>query len=94
MKLLLTKPEDGVKNQEGTLRISVQPLRFNVDQDAMFFLKSFFTEISDDGSKQLANNPPDGMMLITCFCLPLTRTKSLSHLTISSITHLKFSSSV
>ena len=61
MKLLLTKPEDRVKNKEGSLRISVQPIRLNIDQDTMFFLKQFFTELSDDNMEKVPSSIPDGM---------------------------------
>eukprot|EP00794_Sanderia_malayensis_P020264 gene20264-22250_t len=57
LKILLTKPEDKVKNREGTLRLSVQPLRLNIDQDALFFLKAFFSEISDEQLTSFSNQP-------------------------------------
>jgi len=60
MKLLLTKPEDGVKNKEGSLRMSVQPIRLNIDQDTMFFIKQFFTELSDDNVEKIPNTIPNG----------------------------------
>ncbi|XP_065067241.1 autophagy-related protein 2 homolog B-like [Rhopilema esculentum] len=59
VKLLLTKPEDDVKNKEGTLRISLQPIRLNVDQDALFFMKNFFTEISGENQVKHSSSAPD-----------------------------------
>ena len=63
MKLLLTKPEDGVKNKEGTLRISVQPVRLNIDQDSLFFLKNYFTEMADDSVGRSINHLPEGLFI-------------------------------
>ena len=60
MKLLLTKPEDDVKNKEGTLRISLQPIRLNIDQEALFFMKNFFTEISGENQAKHSSSAPDG----------------------------------
>ena len=64
MKLLLTKPEDGVKNKEGSLRMSVQPIRLNIDQDTMFFIKQFFTELSDDNVEKIPNTIPNGQYFV------------------------------
>ncbi len=63
LKILLTKPEDGVKNKEGTLRLSVQPLRLNIDQDSIYFLKTFFSEISEDDSSQFTSQQSEGKKL-------------------------------
>lgn len=49
IKLLVSKPEDEARSEEASLRVSLQPLRLNVDQESLFFLKDFFAEIS--GSK-------------------------------------------
>ncbi|XP_047132306.1 autophagy-related protein 2 homolog B isoform X1 [Hydra vulgaris] len=51
VKFLVTKPEDNARSEEASLRVSLQPLRLNIDQDALFFLKNFFAEVS--GSKPL-----------------------------------------
>jgi len=41
IRLLVTKPEDSARSEEATLRVSLQPLRLNVDQVSwvrVFFL--------------------------------------------------------
>ena len=68
MKLLLTKPEDRVKNKEGSLRISIQPIRLNIDQDALFFVKQFFTELSDENPEKISNPIPDSVYFYSFQC--------------------------
>ncbi|XP_071833635.1 autophagy-related protein 2 homolog A-like isoform X2 [Apostichopus japonicus] len=39
------RPDAAVPTQECCLRVSLQPMRFNIDQDALFFVLDFFKEI-------------------------------------------------
>lgn len=51
LKMLHIRPDPGLKAQECNLRVSMQPLRLNVDQDALFFLRNFFSEVLGEAAK-------------------------------------------
>lgn len=45
IKALHTRPDPAVPAEECALKISVQPIKLNIDQDALFFLMKFMTDI-------------------------------------------------
>ncbi|KAM5274604.1 autophagy-related protein 2 homolog B isoform 2-T2 [Ctenodactylus gundi] len=57
IKALHVRPESGRSPQECCLRVSLMPLRLNIDQDALFFLKDFFTSLSTEVEVLLTPDP-------------------------------------
>ncbi|XP_035869672.1 autophagy-related protein 2 homolog B isoform X2 [Phyllostomus discolor] len=57
VKALHVRPESGRSPQECCLRVSLMPLRLNIDQDALFFLKDFFTSLSTEVELLTAPDP-------------------------------------
>ncbi|XP_047201762.1 autophagy-related protein 2 homolog B-like [Girardinichthys multiradiatus] len=48
VKALHTCPESDQAPPECSLRVSLMPLRLNIDQDALFFLKDFFSSLANE----------------------------------------------
>ncbi|XP_006879228.1 PREDICTED: autophagy-related protein 2 homolog B [Elephantulus edwardii] len=57
IKALHVRPESGRSPQECCLRVSLMPLRLNIDQDALFFLKDFFTSLSAEVELLMTPDP-------------------------------------
>ncbi|XP_035117304.1 autophagy-related protein 2 homolog B isoform X3 [Callithrix jacchus] len=57
VKALHVRPESGRSPQECCLRVSLMPLRLNIDQDALFFLKDFFTSLSTEVELLMTPDP-------------------------------------
>ncbi|CAH6851094.1 autophagy-related protein 2 homolog B isoform X2 [Phodopus roborovskii] len=57
VKALHVRPESGRLPQECCLRVALMPLRLNIDQDALFFLKDFFTSLSTEVELLLTPDP-------------------------------------
>ncbi|XP_058018623.1 autophagy-related protein 2 homolog B [Ahaetulla prasina] len=57
VKALHVRPESGRSPQECCLRVSLMPLRLNIDQDALFFLKDFFTSLSTEVEVLMTPDP-------------------------------------
>uniref|UniRef100_A0A665UX41 Autophagy related 2B n=1 Tax=Echeneis naucrates TaxID=173247 RepID=A0A665UX41_ECHNA len=58
VKALHMCPESGQAPQECCLRVSLMPLRLNIDQDALFFLKDFFTSLTTESHRQPFSQDP------------------------------------
>lgn len=56
MKAVHVRPDPRLTAQECCLKLSVLPLRLNIDQDSLLFLIEFFNELGG-GSKQTQENP-------------------------------------
>jgi hypothetical protein len=62
LKFLCSKSMDAQRLLECDIKVSIQPLRFNIDQDALIFLVEFFTKLAskdlNEFSKTLVPPPP------------------------------------
>ncbi|XP_041845733.1 autophagy-related protein 2 homolog A [Melanotaenia boesemani] len=57
VKALQVCPESGLGGPECCLRVSLLPLRLNIDQDALFFLKDFFSNLASFVNPYLPVDP-------------------------------------
>ncbi|KAI7801585.1 putative autophagy-related protein 2-like protein A, partial [Triplophysa rosa] len=57
VKALQVMPESGLGGPECCLRVSLLPLRLNIDQDALFFLKDFFSNLAAGVNPYLPVDP-------------------------------------
>ncbi|XP_069493788.1 autophagy-related protein 2 homolog B isoform X2 [Ambystoma mexicanum] len=57
VKALHVRPESSRSPQECCLRVSLMPLRLNIDQDALFFLKDFFSNLSSEVEMLMTPDP-------------------------------------
>ena len=48
LKALSRRPDPAMATEECDVRLSLCPIRLNVDQDALFFLRDFFREVAGD----------------------------------------------
>uniref|UniRef100_A0A671XI79 Autophagy related 2A n=1 Tax=Sparus aurata TaxID=8175 RepID=A0A671XI79_SPAAU len=68
VKALQVCPESGLGGPECCLRISLLPLRLNIDQDALFFLKDFFSNLASYVNPYLPVDPAtEGELLMMEF---------------------------
>lgn len=62
LKFLCSKSMDAQRLLECDIKVSIQPLRFNIDQDSLIFLVDFFTKLGskdlNEFSKRLVPPPP------------------------------------
>ncbi|CAG5990205.1 unnamed protein product [Menidia menidia] len=57
VKALQVCPDSGLGGPECCLRVSLLPLRLNIDQDALFFLKDFFSNLASSVNPYLPVDP-------------------------------------
>lgn len=88
LKFLCSKSMDAQRLLECDIKVSIQPLRFNIDQDALIFLAEFFTKLSskdlNEFSKTLVPPPPPVQLTPSVLTETLEPTLSVSPGTINN----------
>uniref|UniRef100_A0A6Q2Y6F5 Autophagy related 2A n=1 Tax=Esox lucius TaxID=8010 RepID=A0A6Q2Y6F5_ESOLU len=70
VKALQVCPDSGLGGPECCLRVSLLPLRLNIDQDALFFLKDFFSSLAAGVNPYLPVDPAaEGEPILTLHIL-------------------------
>ena len=69
LKFLCSKSMDAQRLLECDIKVSIQPLRFNIDQDALIFMVEFFTKLASKDLNEFSKNllpPPPPATPPTC----------------------------